>query len=47
MIAPFTLPLDIEVWADHEEEFEQLFVELHEADPQPEYEMQPKPEGAL
>lgn len=28
MIAPFTLPLDIEVWADREEELEALLEEL-------------------
>jgi hypothetical protein len=46
MTAPFTLPLDIEVWADREAELEQLFTELHEADPYPENEVQPEPEGA-
>ncbi len=34
MIAPFTLPLDVEVWADREEEIEALFDELHETDPE-------------
>lgn len=29
MIAPFTLVLDIEVWADREEELEALLEELH------------------
>lgn len=30
MTAPFTLPLDVEVWADREAEIEQLFTELHD-----------------
>jgi hypothetical protein len=47
MIAPFTLLLDVEVWADREKEVEQLFTELYEADPQPDDEMQLEPEGAL
>lgn len=46
MMAPLTLPLDVEVWADREEEIEQLFRELHEADPQAEDDKQPEPEGA-
>ena len=29
---PFTYPLDIEVWADREEDLETLFAELHEED---------------
>jgi len=47
MIAPFTVPLDVEVWADREEEIKILFAELYKADPQPDDEMQPEPEGAL
>lgn len=47
MTAPFTLTLDIEVWADREEEIEQLFKELHEIDPHLENDMQQEPEGAL
>jgi len=31
---PYTLPLDIEVWADREKEIEALFEELHETDPE-------------
>ncbi len=34
MTPPFTLPLDVEVWADREEEIEALFKELHKTDPE-------------
>ncbi len=34
MIAPFTLPLDVEVWADREADLKALFRELHETDPE-------------
>ncbi len=44
MMPPFTLPLDVEVWADREEEIEALFEELHETDPQADDAQQP--EGA-
>ena len=30
MTAPFTYPVDIEVWADREADLEALFAELHE-----------------
>jgi hypothetical protein len=46
MTAPFTCPLDIEVWADREADLEALFTELRETDPQPDDEMQPELEGA-
>jgi len=46
MMPPFTLSLDIEVWADREAEIEQLFTELNEAEPNPDDERQPEPEGA-
>lgn len=46
MTAPFTLPLDVEVWADREADLEALFTELRETDPQPDDERQPEPEGA-
>ena len=45
MTAPFTYPLDIEVWADREADLEALFAELHEEDARAE-EVQPEPEGA-
>lgn len=41
MTPPFTLPLDIEVWADREEDLEALMAELNEA----EDEKQQEPEG--
>ena len=41
MTAPFTLPLDLEVWADREADLEALFAELHQA----EDEKQHEPEG--
>ena len=48
MMAPFTLSLDIEVWADREADLEVLFKELHETDPQPpDDDEQSEPEGAL
>lgn len=43
MVAPFTLPLDIELWADRET----LFAEQHETKAQPEEKEQQEPEGAL
>jgi hypothetical protein len=46
MTAPFTLSLDVEVWADREADLEALFKELHETDPQPD-DVQGEPEGAL
>jgi hypothetical protein len=45
MTAPFTLSLDVEVWADREADLEAL-KELHETDPQPD-DVQGEPEGAL
>ena len=44
MTAPFTYPLDIEVWADREADLEALFAELHEEDARAE-EVQQEPEG--
>ena len=32
MSAPFTYPLNIEVWADREADLEALFAELHKED---------------
>ena len=45
MSAPLTYPIDIEVWADREEDLEALFAELHEEDARAE-EVQQEPEGA-
>ena len=45
MSAPYTYPVDIEVWADREEDLEVLFQELHEEEARAE-EVQPEPEGA-
>ena len=45
MTAPYIYPVDIEVWADREEELEALFRELNEEDARAE-EPQPEPEGA-
>ena len=42
MTPPFTLPLDIEVWADREADLKALMIELNEA----EDEMNQEPEGA-
>ena len=32
MTAPYTHPVDMEVWADREADLEALFAELHEED---------------
>ena len=45
MSAPFTYPVDIEVWADREADLEALFAELHEEDARAE-EVKQEPEGA-
>ena len=45
MSAPYTHPVDVEVWADREADLEALFAELHEEDARAE-EVQPEPEGA-
>ena len=47
MTPPFTLPLDVEIWADREADLEALFQELRETDLRTDDEMQPEPEGAL
>ena len=46
MIAPYIYPVDIEVWADREEELEALFRELHEEDARAKDDRQQKPERA-
>ena len=46
MIAPFTHSLDVEVWADREEELEALFRELREEDARAETDLQREPEAA-
>ena len=46
MSAPYTYPVDIEVWADREEDLEVLSAELHEEEARAEGDLQPKPEGA-
>ena len=46
MSAPYTYPVDIEVWADREEELEALFRELREEDARAETDLQREPEGA-
>ena len=45
MSAPYTHPVDIEVWADREADLEALFAELHKEDARAE-EVQHEPEGA-
>ena len=44
MTAPFTYLVDIEVWADREDDLEALFRELNEEDARAE-EVQQEPEG--
>lgn len=46
MSAPYTYPVDIEVWADREADLEVLFRELHEEDARAGTDLQPEPEGA-
>ena len=45
MSAPYTHPVDIEVWADREADLDALFAELHEEDARAE-KPQHEPEGA-
>ena len=46
MSAPFTYPVDIEVWADREADLEALFRELHEEDARAEKEREANQAGA-
>ncbi len=46
MTPPFTLPLDIEVWADREADLEALMAELNAAESDTLDELQQEPEGA-
>ena len=46
MTPPFTLSLDIEVWADREADLEALMAELNAAESDTLDELQHEPEGA-
>ena len=45
MSAPYTYPVDIEVWADREEDLEALFAELHKEDARAEGDQRDKQGG--